>query len=58
MATYKKRPAKSAGFVDRVTQNFDIVLATLGGVIVLTYLGFPLIKQTTVITPAKDLSKK
>lgn len=43
----RKKPVVNPSFWGRVSQNYDVVLATLGAVIVLGYMGFPISKETT-----------
>ena len=54
---YRKKTVKKDSLIDRTKDNYDVVLLTVGAIIVLGFLGFPITKETTTTTNTNPLKR-
>ena len=54
---YRKKTVKKDTLIDRTKDNYDVVFLTVGAIIVLGLLGFPITKQTTIIDNNNPLKR-
>ena len=54
---YRKKTVKKDSLIDRTKDNYDVVLLTVGAIILLGFLGFPITKQTTIIDNNNPLKR-